>query len=182
MAGQLLLHTHCVQVVPVVGLLVLLVGEVQGGRGVAGLSGGGQVAGRVGGVLWPVVVPRVCGGRWIAVVGRLGHSPGLVVILRTSVWPVGSGAKVRRSWGSTVVKIWREHVMGRGKVPWHSIRWREEGTRRPVWMRRERHPDPHVRGEPAASDELHLVDSLLLASLVLEPDLDHSHRQPRVFG
>ena len=72
MARQLLLHVHIqpkvLLVPPVVGGLV-----VQGGRGVAGLSGGGQVAGRVGGVLWPVVVPRVCGGRGIAVVGRLRH-------------------------------------------------------------------------------------------------------------
>ena len=182
MAGQLLLHTHCVQVVPVVGLLVLLVGEVQGGRGVAGLSGGGQVAGRVGGVLWPMVVPRVCGGRGIAVVGRLGHSPGLVVVLLPSVRTVRSSSELWRCRRSAVVEVWREHVVRRREVSWHSIRWREEGTGRTVGVRGEGHAHSHVRGEPSPSDELHLVDPLLLAPLVLEPHLDHPHGQAGVLG
>ena len=41
--------------------------------------------------------------------------------------------------------------------------------------REERHP-------AGVDHVLHLVDPLLLAPLVLEPDLDHPHRQPRVFS
>jgi len=73
-------------------------------------------------------------------------------------------------------------VVGRRhrEVPWHSIRWREERPRRPVRMWREGHP--HVGRKPAACDELHLIDSLLFAPLVLEPDLDDPHGQPGVFS
>ena len=48
-----------------------------------------------------------------------------------------------------------------------------------IWVGREWHT--HV-GREAAGDIVHLVDPLLLAPLVLEPHLDHPHRQPRLLG
>ena len=47
-------------------------------------------------------------------------------------------------------------------------------------MRREWHT--HVWMEASARDVLHLIDSLLFAPLVLEPDLDNSHGQASVLG
>ena len=47
-------------------------------------------------------------------------------------------------------------------------------------MRREGHS--HVWWKPVAGDKLHLVDSLLFAALVLEPDLDDPHGQPGLLG
>ena len=47
-------------------------------------------------------------------------------------------------------------------------------------MRRKWHA--HVGRESSSGDVLHLVDPLLLASLVLKPDLDHPHGQPGVLG
>ena len=70
--------------------------------------------------------------------------------------------------------------MGRGrKVAGHAP-WRETVARGSPGVRREGHP--HVGREPVTRDELHLVDPLLLAALVLEPDLDDTHGQARVFG
>jgi len=70
---------------------------------------------------------------------------------------------------------------GWGVVPWHSPRgWgAEEVSRRSVWVRGERHS--HVRGE-SSGYKVHLINSFLFATFVLEPDLNHSHGQPSVLG
>ena len=88
----------------------------------------------------------------------------------------------RGRWSSAAgwVKTRREHVGRRGReVARHAAR-RETVARRSPGMRRKGHS--HVRREPVAGDELHLVDPLLLAALVLEPDLDDAHGEAGVFG
>ena len=109
---------------------------------------------------WPPRIWRAIGGPWW-----------------TKVWVMGVTRGRRAAW----TKVGREHVGRRGVVTRHGPRGRgpKEGTRMAIWVGREWHT--HV-GREAAGDIVHLVDPLLLAPLVLEPHLDHPHRQARLLG
>ena len=180
-----------------------------GRHGDGGVVLGARHAPHAGVVAPPLEVGGVGGRGRVAVVGRLRHPPALVVAGIVagagSPGPAGVGAVAVRGseavWAGGTSELWgrgaavrpgpevrREHVVRRRReVPGtHRTaaqtvgagRAAEEWSRRSVGVRREGHP--HVRREASPSDELHLVDSLLLAPLVLEPDLDHAHRQTRV--
>ena len=200
LVGRQFLFNTNIKVAGIVVIWARAGGVVQGRGRIARLSGGRALAWVRG--VWPgtrgggggvvaVIVPRVGGGRGVAVVGGLGHPPTLVKI----VWPpwtprAGVGGVVRapeirraselRGRGAAVrprTKVGREHVVrGRREVPGpHSIGWRtEKRPWRPVGVRGKWHS--HVRGETSsASYKLHLVDSLLLAPLILKPNLNDTH-------
>ena len=129
------------------------------------------------------------------------HIAGLTLQLQVIVWRAavtdggrGEAAVCRKV--VVVTELCSElslHVGGRGVDGGHLLELRE--VPRPVvvgvalgWVgeghcigRRREHAG-HGSSEPSGHGEPQLVHPLLFTSLVLEPDLDHSHGQPSVFS